>query len=532
MTGPAGVWITEVPAAGIEAASASVDPQAPLAGLRLAVKDNIDVAGLPTTAGCPAYAYMPSESAPVVQRLVDAGAVVVGKTNLDQFATGLTGSRSPYGAVRSVLDPTRISGGSSSGSAVAVAAGLVDVALGTDTAGSGRVPAACNGIVGYKPTPGLLPITGIVPACRSIDCPSVFTRTVAEARAVVGVLAPTARPSPFDLTRSRLRVGVPDEASMTMVHPAARAAFSATVATLDAETAPLDLAPLFAVGDLLYGGAWVAERYHAVGAFIEKHRDEVNDVVAGIILSARSLSAADAFGDRYRLEEGTVAADALWNGIDVLLLPTLPDVPTVDEVAADPIGTNLALGRFTTFANLLGFAVTAVPGAARADGVPSGVSVIGRSGDDHLTLDVASLVCGEVISAKECEDATVDLAVVGAHLSGQPLHHELADRGARLRLRTRTAASYRLYALDTIPPKPGLVKMAAGGAAIEVEVWSLPVAGFGSFVAGVPGPLAIGKVELSDGALVPGFVCEPAPLVDAQDITAHGGWRAYRESVV
>lgn len=528
-----GVWITQVPAAEVEAAMAEVDPAAPLARLRLAVKDNIDVAGLATTAGCPAYAYTPPASALVVQRLVDAGAVVVGKTNLDQFATGLTGSRSPYGVGRSVLDATRVSGGSSSGSALAVAAGSADIALGTDTAGSGRVPAACNGIVGYKPTPGLLPITGIVPACRSIDCPSVFTRTVAEARAVLDVLAPAARPSSLDVTTSRLRVGVPDESSMAMVHPSALAAFAATVARLDADVIALDLGPLFAVGDLLYGGAWVAERYHAVGPFIEAHPGEVNDVVARIILAARSLSAADAFGDRYRLDDLAVVAASLWDGIDVLLTPTVPDVPTIVEVAADPVGTNVALGRFTTFSNLLGLAVTAVPGAARSDGVPSGVSVVGRGGDDHLTLDVAALLCGEAVPrpCRRRAEETVDLAVVGAHLAGQPLHHELSDRGATLRSRTRTAPSYRLHALRTVPPKPGLVKVGEGGAAIEVEVWSLPVSGFGSFVAGVPAPLAIGKVDLADGSTVSGFVCEPGSLADAPDITVHGGWRAYRDAI-
>lgn len=524
------VWITELGEDVMATTAARADAAAPLAHLRLAVKDNIDVAHVPTTAGCPAFAYTPTRSAPVVERLVEAGAVVVGKTNLDQFATGLTGSRSPYGVGRSVLDPTLISGGSSSGSAVAVAAGMADVALGTDTAGSGRVPAACNGIVGYKPTPGLLPIRGIVPACRSIDCPSVFTRTVAEARAVLDVLEPGAHPPALDVMRSRLRVGVPDDASLAAVHPAARAAFAASVAALDAEIVPLDLAPMFAAGDLLYGGAWLAERYHSVGAFIEAHRAEVNDVVAGIILAARSLSATDAFTDRYRLQELAEAAAVRWDGIDVLLTPTVPDVPTVDEVAADPIGTNIALGRFTTFTNLLGYAVTAVPGRQRSDGVPAGLSVVGRGGDDHLTLDVASLVAGEVVPPATTGHGAVDLAVVGAHLAGEPLNHELSGRGGVLRVRTSTAPVYRLHALPTVPPKPGLVKVPGAGAAIEVEVWSLPVAEFGAFVAGVPAPLAIGKVELDDGREVAGFVCEPAPLADAPDITSYGGWRAYRAS--
>lgn len=512
-----GIWITEV------------DARPPAGALRLAVKDNIDVAGVPTTAGCPAYAYVPERSASVVTRLVEGlGAVVVGKTNLDQFATGLTGSRSPYGVGRSALDPAYVSGGSSSGSALAVAHGLADLALGTDTAGSGRVPAACNGIVGFKPTPGLLPIDGIVPACRSLDCPSVFTRTVADARRALGVLAPGLSTAGLDVTNGRLRVGVPDEATMSLVHPAARAAFASTVATLpSADVVAVDLAPFLAVGDLLYGGAWVAERYHAVGAFLETHRDEVNDVVASVILGARGLTAAQAFGDQYLLADLAARCATALSGVDVLLTPTVSDVPTVAEVAADPFGTNVALGRFTTFANLLGLAVTSAPDAGRADGVPSGISVLASGGRDHLVLDVASLMMGEEVPRRTTSG--VPLAVVGAHLSGQPLNQELLGREATLVQRTKTAQAYRLHALDTVPPKPGLVRVAAGeaGCAIEVEVWSMPVGGFGSFVAAVPAPLAIGKVELDDGSWVAGFVCEPAALVGAPDISSFGGWRRY-----
>lgn len=530
---PEGVWIASLDVGATAAAVAeSIAAGGPLAGWRLAVKDNIDVAGWATTAGCPSFSYRPAASAPVVSALVDAGAVVVGKANLDQFATGLTGSRSPYGVGRSALDPTRISGGSSSGSALAVAHGLADVALGTDTAGSGRVPAACNGIVGFKPTPRLLPTDGIVPACRSIDCPSVFTRTVTEARAVLEVLRPGLTPPALDLGRSRLRVGVPDAAAMAHVAPAAQDAFWRSVERLRRavaiDVAPVDLSAAFAAGDLLYGGAYVAERYHAVGAFIEEHLDDVHPVVRSIILGAKGLTAVDAFDDRYRLEELAAATQLAWRGVDVLLTPTVPDVPTVDEVAADPYGTNAALGRFTTFANLLGLCVTAVPGAPRNDGVPAGVSVVGRGGDDLLTLDVAALLQGEAVAApgQATGGARVTLAVVGAHLTGQPLNHQLTSRGATLVARTTTSASYRLHALATTPPKPGLVR-SVGGAAIEVEVWSLEPAAFGSFVQEIPHPLAIGKVELADGSWVSGFVCEPSGLEGAPDITEHGSWRAY-----
>ena len=496
------VWITEIDPVGGDG---------PLAGTTFAVKDNIDVAGVPTTAACPTFAYVPETSALVVQRLVDAGAAVAGKTNMDQFATGLTGTRSPHGACRSVLDPDRISGGSSSGSAVAVAGGEVTFSLGTDTAGSGRVPAACNGIVGLKPTPGLLSIAGIVPACRSVDCPSVFTATVPEARRMLRVLAPDAA-----LARGgAFRLGVPDERTLDLLPDAARDAFGATASGFD--TVEVDLNPFFTAGDLLYSGAWLAERYESVGRFIEAHPDEVHPVVASIVLRGKTKTAAEAFADRYLLDDLARVVAASMVSIDALLLPTVAHVPTVDEVLADPVGTNTTLGRFTTFVNLLGMCAVAVPGVGRADGVPSGVSVIAPGGDDHRALDIAEAVTR----------GRLQLAVVGAHLEGQPLNHQLSSRGARLVQRTTTATTYRLHALATTPPKPGLVRAADGGAAIEVEVWSLPPDGFGSFVAEVPPPLAIGTIELADGTWVSGFVCEPWALDGAPDITHFGGWRAY-----
>lgn len=373
-----------------------------------------------------------------------------------------------------------------------------------------------------------------MPACRSIDCPSTFTRTVAEARELLRVLAPQVPMSPFDVATSRLRVGVPDDASLSSVHPAAREAFEATVARLQADVVVVNLDDFFAAGDLLYGGSWVAERYLSFGRFLEAHPGEVNEVVASIVLGARRLTAGDAFADRYRLEELASSCGRLLAGFDVLITPTVPDVPTVEAVAADPVRTNAALGRFTTFANLLGLAAVAVPDAGRRDGVPSGVSVLAQGGADHLVLDVGSVICGEPPGpgANWARGSDVALAVVGAHLAGQPLNHELTDRGGVLRRRTATASCYRLHSLDTTPPKPGLERAAnGGGAAIEVEVWSLPVAGFGSFVASVPAPLAIGKLELSDGTWVPGFVCEPHALAAAPDITSCGGWRRYLASL-
>lgn len=505
MAEPENVWITQVDPVGGDG---------PLAGWTLAVKDNIDVAGVPTTAACPAFAYTPTSSAPVVQALVDAGAAVNGKTNMDQFATGLTGARSPHGSCRSVLDPDHISGGSSSGSAVAVAAGLATFSLGTDTAGSGRVPAACNGIVGLKPTPGLLSIDGIVPACRSVDCPSVFTRTIADARTVLDVLLPrTSPPAPVVP-----QLGVPADSFLDLLPAAAREAFEHTVAGL--ETTPIDLTPFFAAGDLLYDGAWLAERYASVGEFIEAHPDEVHPVVASIILRGGALPAWKAWNDWYRVDDLAIEVAAMTAGVDALVLPTVADVPLLADVLADPVGTNTALGRFTTFVNLLGLCAVSVPGAARADGVPAGVSVIARGGDEHRALDIAAVVEG---------DQRISIVVVGAHLHGQPLNHQITSRGARLEMRTTTSPRYRLHALETTPPKPGL-EWVADGARIEVEVWSLAAAGFGTFVAEIPPPLAIGTVELDDGRTLPGFVCEPRALTGAIDITSHGGWRAYLAS--
>jgi allophanate hydrolase len=502
------IWIDLRPEAEVRAEFAAA--RGPLAGKLLAVKGNIDVLGLLTTAGCPAYAYDPSSDADVVARLRAAGAVVLGTTNLDQFATGLVGTRSPYGAVRNAIDPARVSGGSSSGSAVAVALGIVDLALGTDTAGSGRVPAAFNGIVGLKPTYGLIPTRGVVPACRSLDCVSIFARTVAEASQALACVA--AQPSAPVLPLP-YRLGVPTD--LGPLAPGWAEAFKAALARFPgAELVPFDLTPFLAVARLLYEGAFVAERYTAVGEFIEDHESDVDPTVASIILAARDIAAHKLFRDQEELVRLGALAAAELDRVDVLLLPTTVEHPTLAEVAADPIGVNARLGRFTNFANLLGLAALAVP-AGFVDGLSFGISLVGKAFTDSTLAAIA-----------ESMPSTVQVAVVGAHLSGQPLNNELVARGGVLVQRTATAAAYRLFALGTVPPKPGLVRD-AGGAAIEAEVWELPVAAFGDFVAGLPSPMAIGKVELADGTWVPGFTCELHALADASDITAFGGWRAF-----
>ncbi|MBM9509398.1 allophanate hydrolase [Actinacidiphila acididurans] len=515
------VWIArrsreevETEAAGIDARVAAGEPL-PLAGTLLAVKGNIDVAGLPTTAGCPSYAYRPREDAPVVAALRAAGAIVLGVTNMDQFATGLVGTRSPYGAVSSVLDGERVAGGSSSGSAVAVARGWADLALGTDTAGSGRVPAAFNGIVGIKPTRGLLSTRGVVPACASLDCVSVFARTLAEARRATTLLA---SPAPAPRRPGPWRVAVARPEHLGELAPGWQQAYEAAAGRLAARGVALralDLTPFTRAAELLYEGAFVAERWTAVGDFVDRHRGapDLDPTVAAIIGAARDLPAHRVFADLERLAALREEALAELGDCDALLLPTTPGHPTLAEVADDPVGANARLGRFTNSANLLDLCAVAVPG-----GGPTGfgLMLLGPAHTDDRLADLAALL-----------EPPLRLAVVGAHLTGQPLNHQLLALGARLATRTATAPTYRLYALPTDPPKPGLVRVATDGAAMEAEVWELPAAALGTFTAALPHPMTLGRVDLSDGTTATGFLCEPVALTGAVDITSYGGWRAY-----
>ncbi|MGW4803834.1 allophanate hydrolase [Kitasatospora sp. NPDC004272] len=525
------VWIDLRPEAEAAAEAAGVDARVaagerlPLAGTVCAVKGNIDVAGLPTTAGCPSYAYRPERDAPAVARLRAAGAVVLGTTNLDQFATGLVGTRSPYGAVRGAVDPDRISGGSSSGSAVAVALGLVDLALGTDTAGSGRVPAALNGVVGLKPTPGLVPTDGVVPACASLDCVSVFARTVDEAESALRLLAdpapaaPGRRPGPW-------RVAVPAADRLGVLADgwaAAHAAAAGRLAAAGAELRDVDLAPFDAAAALLYGGAFVAERYAAVGAFTDAAAGRgdpgLDPVVAGIVRAAGRVPAHRLFADRVELERLRAAALAELGDADALLLPTTTWHPTFAEVAADPVGANTRLGRFTNSANLLGLCAVAVP-AGTVGGLPFGVMLVGPARTEERLAALARLLTAP----------PVRLAVFGAHLTGQPLNGQLAALGGRFVAEVHTAPEYRMYALDTLPPKPGLVRVAEGGASLPGELWELPAAGLGALLGALPPPMVLGQVRLADGSGAPGFLCEPAALAGAVDVTAAGGWAAHLTS--
>ena len=559
------VWIARAPEEEVISRAAALTAQGlsesmPLWGIPFAVKDNIDAASLPTTAACPAFAYTPERNAFVVDRLIAAGAILMGKTNLDQFATGLVGTRSPYGAPRCVFNERYVSGGSSSGSAVAVAAELVSFALGTDTAGSGRVPAAYNNIVGLKPTRGLVSASGVVPACRSLDCVSIFAGTVGDAdevlRAVKGfdsadIYSRSETPRP--LSRRGFRFGYlarPDREFFgnaeceNLYTDAIRRAES--IGGLGVE---IDYAPFRAAAELLYGGAWAAERLAAIKDFIAEHEMEMDPSVRTIIAGARPLTAVQAFDGQYCLAAARRAAESEWAKADVLLLPTVPAHHTVEEVAADPIAVNARLGRYTNFVNLLDCCAIAVPAGFRSNGLPFGVTLIAPAFSDAGLARLADglhragkfgmgravereLPAASRLTPHDAEDK-IALLVVGAHLSGMALNHELKRMGAVFAGAVRTAPKYRLYVLpNTQPEKPGLVHRPSTppGPGVSGELWTMSPEDFGRFVAYVPAPLGIGKVMLDDGRCVSGFLCEAYAVENAADITNLGGWRRYIES--
>jgi len=535
MMGP--VWISMVPHGRRPSAA-----EGPLAGLTFAIKDNIDLAGLPTTAGCPAYAYQPERSATVVERLIRAGAVPIGKTNLDQFATGLVGTRSPYGACSSVFDERYISGGSSSGSAVAVARGLVDFSLGTDTAGSGRVPAAFNNLVGLKPSRGLLSTTGVVPACRSLDCVSILAKDCDLARRVFDVARGFDESDPFSRVigagqdaapwlGGAFRFGVPAGEHLEFFgDEEAEGLYKKAVADLEGlggNKVEIDYSIFRAAAALLYSGPWVAERLAAIREFIDAHAEEMNPVVREIILGARRYSAVDAFEAEYKLRELRRRSEAEWRKMDVLVLPTTGTIYTHEAVETEPVKLNANLGYYTNFVNLFDLAAVAVPAGFRTNGLPFGISLIGPAFSDEALLSLADFYHRG--TAPSAPPGCVAVAVVGAHLSGQPLNWHLTERGARLMRTCRTAAGYRLYALDgTVPAKPGLVRDSGfAGEGIEVEVWAVPENLFGGFVAAVPAPLGIGSATLDNGEVVKCFICEGYAIEKATEITSFGGWRNY-----
>jgi allophanate hydrolase len=537
----------------------------PLYGVPFAVKDNIDVAGIPTTAACPDYAYTPSESATVVTRLEAAGAILVGKTNMDQFATGLVGTRTPYGICSSVFDKRYISGGSSAGSAVVVASGLVSFSLGTDTAGSGRVPAMFNNLIGLKPTRGVLSTHGVVPACRTLDCVSVFSETALDAALVLNAARGLDEQDPYSRVphtgagaapwsaAAIFRFGVPAASSLEFYgdahNPDLYQAAVARLVSLGGQPVEFDLAPFLAVAQLLYKGPWVAERYAAIATFIKRHADKMDPVVARIISGATDYCAVDTFNAAYRLEALRSQTKGVWNSIDVMMLPTAPRTYTIKEIEEAPIERNSQLGHYTNFVNLLDLSAVAVPAGMRPDGLPFGVSLIGQAFQELPLLILADRLQRSLVSSslggggrKLAETAILPIetppsgcllmAVVGAHLTGQPLNWQLTERRGRLVKTCRTHPDYKFYALNgTVPPKPGLVRVPGfEGPGIEVEIWALPADTVGSFVDGVPQPLSIGTLRLEDGSLVKGFLVEPAATEDAIEITHLGGWRRYLET--
>ena len=549
------VWISLRPREDALARAQSA-PKGPLYGIPFAVKDNIDVAGLPTTCACPEFAYTPCRSATVIERLEAAGAIAIGKTNLDQFATGLVGTRSPYGIPSSVFNKDYISGGSSSGSAVAVASGLVSFALGTDTAGSGRVPAAFNNIVGLKPTKGLISARGVVPACRTQDAVSIFALTAADAARAFSIASnfdpedSFARSPALRCSRlaspAHVRLGVPSAGLEFFGDVAAAELYAAAVERargLGAEIAEIDFTPFQQTAALLYQGPWVAERLTAIKAFAEKQPEAMHQVVRNIVLGAGKISAVDAFDGFYRLSELTCAAEREWQKMDMMLLPTAPTTYKIADVLADPVRLNSNLGLYTNFVNLMDLSALAVPAGFRPDGLPFGITLITHAcGEDALAAfgdNMHRMLAGARLGATNCDLSstpavvaaagtrkTIQVAVVGAHLTGQPLNSQLVERKARLISTARTAAGYSFYALaNTSPAKPGLVFDREGAGGIEVEIWEMNETEFGSFVALIPPPLGIGSVSLSDGSVVKGFLCEAYAVKGAKDITSSGGWR-------
>jgi allophanate hydrolase len=532
----------------------------PLFGIPFAVKDNFDVAGLPTTAACPAFSRIAESTAEAVQRLLDAGAILIGKTNMDQFATGLVGTRTPYGICTSVFNSEYISGGSSSGSAVAVASELVSFSLGTDTAGSGRVPAAFNQLVGLKPTRGLVSTYGLLPACQTLDCVSIFAETCADASRVFDVIrgydakdtySRTASPgegaTPW--VQSSFRFGIPTDASLEFFgDDNSRHSYTNAVQSLiglGGEAVPFDYNIFREAASLLYNGPWVAERLAAIQEFCEAHQESMDATVAHIITGAKRFSAVDAFQGQYKLAEIQSKTEAIWNKLDFLLLPTAATTYTVSQVQQSPLELNSNLGYYTNFVNLLDLAAIAIPAGIRQDGLPFGVSLIGKAFTDDGLLEMADRLHRKLaselggsnrklsltppIETKADPHGCILMAVVGAHLTGQPLNWQLTTRKARMIKTVRTHPDYRLYVLpNSTPAKPGLVYSPGfSGTGIELEVWAMPEDTVGTFLNGIPAPLSLGTVRLEDGTSVKGFLCEPAGIEGAEEITHLGGWRAY-----
>jgi allophanate hydrolase len=550
------ISVAEEASALAQAREAARNTALPLCGVPIAIKDNIDAVGFPTTAACPAFSYMPAQDATVVAKLRAAGAVVVGKTNLDQFATGLVGVRSPYGVPRNPFNHELIPGGSSSGSAVAVSRGLVPIALGTDTAGSGRVPAGLNNIVGLKPSLGLVSTSGVVPACRSLDCVSIFSLTADDAWAALRVLSgfddadiysrilALGEPGPMP---PQTIIGVPRaEDRLFFGDKRSEAAFEQSIALVRAmgmTVVDLEFSHFLEAARLLYGGPWVAERAAAVGGFIEAHPGDIFPVTREIISTGISTSAVDVFRAFYRMQELRSKARKTMAQVHALMVPTVPAAYTIEQVEADPLRLNANLGTYTNFVNLMDLCGFAAPAAISDNGTPYGVTFLAAAGDDakiltlgrafhaatNLTLGAIKAPLPAPIGSGNLADGELPIAVFGAHMSGMSLNHELTSLGARFLQKVRTTPDYRLFLLDqSAPARPGLLRVARGaGASIEAEVWAMNPKAFGEFIAKIPSPLSIGTTAFEDGTACKGFLVEAEAVRQAQDISALGSWRNY-----
>lgn len=528
----------------------------PLYGIPFAIKDNIDAAGWETTVACPDFAFEPKKNATVVEKLLNAGAILVGKTNLDQFATGLVGTRSPFGAVPNTFDPSYVSGGSSSGSASVVARGLACFSLGTDTAGSGRIPAAFNNLVGTKPTPGLVSTEGVFPACKSIDCVSIMTLTAADADIVLNVMKsnetdraqeaqfhPT--PKPLYNFIKPIRIGLPISCEF-LDDGQYQKAFTKAIENakgLEVEFVPVDIDPFVKAGKLLYDGPWVSERFAVTEDFLKSNPDSFDRSVKQIIESGAPYTAAQGFRAIYQLKDLEIEAKKAWAQCDVIMVPSAPNHPTMEDLKNHPIIKNSELGMYTNYVNLMRLCAVAVPAGFTDKGMPFGVTLLAQEGSDNALLKLAAqwqILFGLPLGKSDMKGSlnelaiirnkagTMEIAVVGAHLRGMPLHSQLTERRARLVKACKSSKSYKLFALaNTTPPKPGLVKAKTDGAAIDLEVYEMPIAEVGSFLGLIPAPLGLGNIELEDGSWVKGFICEPYAISGAKDITDLGGWKPY-----
>ncbi|MEQ1840098.1 MAG: allophanate hydrolase [Verrucomicrobiales bacterium] len=544
------IWIALTPDSRLEEVLSRLDEAAPdslpLYGVPFAIKDNIDLAGVPTTAACPDYAYDPDKDATVVSRLIAAGAIPMGKTNLDQFATGLVGVRSPYGVPENPFNPAFIPGGSSSGSAVAVARDLVSFSLGTDTAGSGRVPAGLNELVGLKPSLGLLSTSGVVPACRTLDCVSIFTKRAADAEAVLKVAAgydvddaysrfprqsPWWRPDAFTF-------GVPARDQLEFFgNSEAASLFDAAVARLESlggTKITIDFAPFLEAALLLYEGPWVSERFAVIEEFIREHPDSLHPVTKSIIAKGEDPRAVDGFRAQYKLRALKRRAKVVMDSIDLFVTPTAGTAYTIAEVKAEPVKLNSNLGYYTNFMNLLDLSACAIPaGRLAASGMPWGITLVGPAFAEKALLDLAGRFMEGPAAETTLPSDWIEVAVCGAHMRDLPLNWQLTDRGAVFLATDETAPAYRLLALPAVgglPPRPGLIREECGiGASILLERWAVPASKFGTFVAGIPSPLGFGKLELKSGRFITGFLCESAVPEGSREITEMGGWRAFLE---